>query len=136
MTVKPKIDLTPEVAISLMEKAVEKRGANYVYQQVKKKDAYGWENEACVYEHKGAPSCLVGEVLHEAGVTLSALKRFDKTDTGGITSLVDDGVLSIPKVTAQVLGVAQEAQDGGETWGGALRRAKVSAAALTDEAAQ
>ena len=119
MTVKPSIDLTPEVALDLLAKAVAKRGEDYVYEKLDY--ASGLE---CRYAHRGAPSCLVGEVLFEAGITLAALVRFDRDEIGNPSALVDTDSLDIPFATAFALDRAQQAQDTGKTWGAALQAAR------------
>lgn len=122
MTVKPKIEITPEKAIALLEECVAEKGAAFIYERP--------QGNACAFVDKGVPSCLVGHALHKAGITLAALRRFDKVG-GNIECLVNDGSIALPEVATSIFQRAQELQDDGWTWGKALNEAKVVAAQAT-----
>lgn len=79
----------------------------------------------CLYQMYNAPSCLVGQALHELGVRVSQLREFDSHPCGdtGIDSIIsqypdmfdrddDDSLLFLTK--------AQRSQDFGTPWGDAV----------------
>lgn len=117
-----KIKLTRDTAIELLERAVQDRGADFVY---RKHDEY---NTACKYEKNDAPSCLVGVVLAMAGATIWELKRMDQADEPGM-DLHWQGLLPVEATNQaiDILSAAQLAQDVGHTWGEALLRARAQA---------
>lgn len=80
------------------------------------------------YLHDGKPGCLVAHVLHRAGGSLEALDGADVADeTGGplpVTRLPDTRHFALLTAeAADLLGVAQRAQDSGLSWGAAARAA-------------
>lgn len=83
--------------------------------------------DTCVYADKGECSCLVGHVLVRAGVSVDVLDG----EEGPITGLVLEGI-EVTDTARWVLAAAQEAQDIGETWGEALKRAEEAAAEYAD----
>lgn len=129
MTVKPKIDLTPKAALDLIKEAVDERGKGYIYPPSLIDSLT--KDGSCLYADKGQPSCLVGVVLHKAGISVAALKRFDRHKDAGVpTELVEVGLLDIPVESALILTRAQSLQDTGHTWGDALKEAREHAAFL------
>lgn len=93
--------------------------------------------DRCLYAYDGGPSCLVGRVLYQLGVSVSDLAAFDATRKGAgalrnmvFTAGADDGdsddaaALLFTRDASYVLAAAQIAQDTGETWGAALERAR------------
>lgn len=105
--------------LELLELAVLDRGADYVYEGIKRPDSDDPNQKWCVYRlPDGAPSCIVGHVYSYLGVLdeakedarpgwqpVSILKRFDGD-------------------ALHVLNIAQRRQDNGESWGGALDAAR------------
>lgn len=103
------IELTLEKAHELLKRAVEEKGADYVYPEDEK-----WADGMCRYfRPDGAPLCIVGHVLHYLGVTRVTEGR------GAAAALLGAGVTTVP-TTHWALQEAQCCQDGGGTWGEAL----------------
>lgn len=127
-----KPELTPELARSLMEQAVESKGRGYIYEQpvisfdddgnrvIIPAEEYdeGEHVQTCLYVNNGAPSCLVGHVLHMAGVPLGALEEFEDSSASTVTRALTTTTERVVEALLQ----AQEAQDHGVSWGEALER--------------
>jgi hypothetical protein len=109
-------------ALDLLRQAVAGR-ENFVYRPVD--DGLGL-GRACRYEHAGAPSCLVGQVLALTGVTVAQLRELDHLDEGDVASL-EVPWLDLTSGARRVLQAAQAAQDHGTTWGQALELATEAA---------
>lgn len=115
-----KIQTTDEAVMETLRAVVAER-PDYVY------DSEAVDENGvpmCVYVADGAPSCLVGHVLHRLGVPLDALSVFDESggkDAQLVVRRVLDGTSG---ATAHRLWAAQSAQDNGETWGEALEAAE------------
>lgn len=110
----PKITGARE-AYLLLERAVQERGANFVY-------TTDFEN-GCVYTHHGRPSCMVGLALVRAGADASDFENFQGAAASFLPGLGGTAA-------GLVLQDAQLAQDTGETWGQALHVAYIKAVAL------
>lgn len=68
-------------AIELLEKALEEKGPDYVYERI---------DGGCVYVSNGQPSCIVGHALAYAGVPIETISTFDEAGKGdGPYSWVD-----------------------------------------------
>lgn len=91
-------------------------GAEYRYEQV----AIEGDDPACVYVDAGAPSCLVGHILHRLGVPLGRLEDNNNTGVGDRRFLTEVGVQADDRV-AYFLEQIQEEQDSGLPWGLALQ---------------
>jgi hypothetical protein len=108
------IELTLEKAIELVEQAIADRGEDYVYERPE-------DVEECQYVHGDEPGCIVGYILHAAGVDLGTLH-----DNEGIWASFVTNNLAMQNVLAADYGVAcfldsiQGEQDRGKTWGQAL----------------
>lgn len=61
--------LTRSDVLDLMAQAVADKPEGYVYQNTTSFEG----DPACLYSHGDKPGCLVGDVLHRAGVPLSSL---------------------------------------------------------------
>lgn len=70
---------------------------------------------------RGAPSCIVGHVLHRWGVTLNDVEGMNSDGVHGI------GLLFADAKAEQLLMRAQTLQDLGDTWGDALYEAIIAA---------
>lgn len=112
-------------ALELLIDVVDAYGEGTVYEKVRLTvndeivDDYGI---GCRYQYKQQPSCLVGHVIHRAGVPMSTLEAMD------VNGVAANELTSYPTgVTvngASVLNAAQIAQDQGKTWGEALENAR------------
>ena len=79
------IELTDEEAVALLQRAVEEKGADYVYEHPTYTDPETneeVEDSTCFYFDPGAgtPSCIVGHVLAYKGVTMEEIDG-DNADT-------------------------------------------------------
>lgn len=108
-------------ALELLIDVVEQYGEGTVYEKFVK-DSLPMNGSACYYERDGAPSCLVGHVLHRAGVSVEMLANIDiyGTPAGRLATVVP----GLNWEAAGVLGRAQRAQDQGQPWGVALEAAR------------
>lgn len=112
----------PKKALALLKKQVKKNGEDFIYSKVN--DGYG--NPGCVYfdPRTKSPSCIVGHVLADLGVTFDELDSYDLNSDTDVASLVVEEFLAISPATMKVLAAAQVAQDTGRTWGDALKEAE------------
>lgn len=115
-------------ALELLEQAVSTRGADYVYRQHVAFDEFGAVD--CRYEHDDQPDCVIGVVLHLAGYDIVTLGRLDSYAHGKPLSAryLYRHLYELGAEACYVLGVAQEAQDNGYSWGEALSAARAAAA--------
>jgi hypothetical protein len=103
-------------------RAIEEKGADYVYSPPEPENDASWLGPSCLYVHNGAPSCLVGHVLHYASAPLR----------GEHEGLSAEAV--VPEVTnwsprvAEALNFAQAMQDKGKSWKLALRAFDIAVA--------
>lgn len=103
-------DLTPDIVTPIIRELVEEFGADYIY----KEDQLGTIERQCSYQENGSPSCIVGHVLHRAGVAYNP--RWENNAARAV--LGNDGA---SWEVGRSLQVAQAHQDTGHTWGEALR---------------
>jgi hypothetical protein len=127
--------ITTAKAVELLDRALEEKGAEYIYPRHRKGDLY------CVYEHNNAPSCIVGYALSYVGLTPADLNALDQTgkQAGGspIWNLTDilkaNYGIVITEGASVVLSKAQAVQDFGHQWGVAVYRAKIEAKYYNDK---
>lgn len=115
------IHITKTKALRLLREAVAKRGADYVYKK---------PGATCKYVVKGdQPSCMVGEVLLEAGLDPKVLYRtpLNKLSINSLVDELDPDVIQVDDAARVLLNEAQVFQDIGSTWGEALREARAKA---------
>jgi hypothetical protein len=109
-------------AVDLLQTAVAKRGADYIYP----KELLSVENEIpteCVYyDPAGQPSCMVGEVLYAMGVILDIDDECIShgANGNGLSELIDEDYIHVDTPTLELLQMAQVKQDHGMPWGEAL----------------
>ena len=109
------ITITAAEARELLTRAVEEKGADYVYPR-SVDEALG-----CAYfEDDGTPSCIVGHVLAYKGVTLETLPLPDFDNNASVWALQRSGFLEADDRASEALRRAQGRQDGGGDWGEAL----------------
>lgn len=110
--------LTPEEteALRIMREIVAEKGHDYVYPESEK------DGSLCQYlryDENGTavgPSCIAGHYLVRTGMDVESLRH---SEGRGVIVVV--GKIPLDSRLAGALGIAQEAQDRGETWGQALR---------------
>ncbi len=113
-------------ALELLDKVVQAKGADYVYP--------GQPGDLCFnFETDGAPSCIVGHVLADLGLTYERASRLKVVGSSGahdtVQYLVADGFPYTFSVGAMcALYVAQTVQDQRESWGAALDAARKASA--------
>jgi hypothetical protein len=119
--------LTEQRAIELLEAEVAAEGDSYVYPQREAIEDLGdgteYQSARCDYVRDERPSCLVGRALHAYGVSIEQLKSIEGTSIGAFGQQFTP-VSWLPHSVAGLLYAAQNAQDGGQTWGEALIAAK------------
>lgn len=119
------ITVTKESALQLMRDVVDEYGEH--------------QTATCLYQLDGNPCCIVGQVLHRAGLSVDQLKVLDDgspnfVGAADIASLVNDEELmhrldlSVERDAVMVLRTAQKRQDNAEDWGSALAAAVEHAA--------
>jgi hypothetical protein len=114
------IEIDGPKALDLMAEVVAGR-EDYVYER-----AGGF----CVYAANGQPSCLVGQALARAGVTVAMLEEMDSKFETDIQHVREPEGLTLDDEARDFFGVAQRRQDDGEPWGKALADAEAEALAL------
>lgn len=116
------IETTPEQTLKYLREAVAERGEDYVYpNELKMYYRDGPEPTMCRYVKPdgSGPACIVGVVLHKYGVSLETLAEHE-TEAGWRVARE----LGVDTRSRQMLSTAQDAQDGGKTWGAALVNAE------------
>lgn len=111
-TTKP---LSVEDVRALLVRAVEEKGADYVYEKVPGfwSDGTPMDDVTCNYFHDGKPSCIVGHVFSYCGI-----ERVEREGDNARTMAVELGIGDA--LIGEALDRAQAAQDAGKTWGEAL----------------
>lgn len=116
-------ELTHEQIQAIMEDLVEQYGPDFVYER--RSDIHG--TPQCWYtsvrdDDSVEPSCLVGQVLHRAGVGLIYLREREGCSASSVLDeLQTDALLLTSTRTVTALAMAQKVQDNGGTWGAALQ---------------
>jgi hypothetical protein len=105
------ITLTYDEAVALLNRAVQEKGEDYVYEMPDGIDGQ------CMYVVDGAPSCIIGHVYAYAGGDLELLHQCEGV---GASVLRDQGVLFADERTLGLLRRAQMRQDSGDSWGVAV----------------
>lgn len=120
------IEITRHSAIQGLSALVEEKGEGFVYTQHTGREG----TKQCRYVHNGAADCMIGQFLAAQGIPLERLAEADKIYAWSgapaselIDSLINEGLVIASDGATNVLAAAQFAQDGGMTWGEALREA-------------
>lgn len=112
MTTATKTAITMKEARELMVRAVEERGADYVYQQHEDHTT----GPLCRYQREdGTPDCLIGLMLSYIGPIPANKAGSARYVVGGMYPDTSEFVL-------RALAEAQVEQDRGYTWGEALEK--------------
>lgn len=113
-------------AIGLLRLVVFEKGADFVYEKV---DFDGAHIPRCVNFHEGEPSCIVGHVLANLGVSAEDAARMGVD--GNMSAINVAGNLErfgyewkIDSDAVDILTAAQIRQDNGQSWGEALAYAE------------
>lgn len=137
------ITIDKDKAIELLEKQVEKKGADYVYPYsncVYFADEQMYDQDYNPVDvEEGTPLCILGNVYADLGLTVDDLlvndggrhgeEHWVPGQGGSIGEsecdvLPDPNKVTITGAAMDVLGAAQSAQDHRNTWGEALKAAK------------
>lgn len=123
--------LTTEQVRAELERIVQEKGADYVYNHVVGLDEFGVVTE-CFYvdPETGEPSCLIGHVFASLIPPLfEELRRHEETwgysrAVEGLYETSSGRLIQeyLPPEAVEGLALAQAAQDAGQSWGVALRR--------------
>lgn len=111
------IELTLARTKELLAEAVAEKGEDFVYTN---RDGHEVDSDGvtpCHYVHDDKPGCIVGNVLHKAGVPLDELSRFEGQDAQEVTRsvcTVEEGDV------IRLLSGVQDRQDRGTAWGEAV----------------
>lgn len=111
------INLTLDYTKELLRQAVADRGEDFVYEKPE-------GAEQCMYVHEDGPGCIVGYVLHAAGVPLEALNEHENTYASKMVRyLLDEEIIdSADEWAMDLLNTVQDRQDNGVSWGLAVGR--------------
>jgi hypothetical protein len=114
------IEITLEEAEALLSRAVEERGADYVY-RIPVIDG----ESTCSYFDQAtqAPSCIVGHVLAYKGLTFMDLSGEGLNTYANVEALSDLEVIKVDNETLALLHIAQSEQDAGMPWGRVVEEA-------------
>ena len=139
------ISLDIERTRELLAQALADRGPDYVYRSLEGTGCLYWHDprdpdhrpdqysNPDTYDDRGAqgqPGCLVGYVLHAAGVPGTELARREQRDALTLLKeLTEAGVVTADQDTRTLLLCAQTQQDEGAEWGQAIRDAEQRLAA-------
>jgi hypothetical protein len=125
------IELDLGTALKLLDSALARRGADFVYQPVWVAEFRDFGNPSCRYARDGVPDGIVGHVLADAGVSPADLEAL-RDDC--IRDLYRTGRLPIGLTlgACAVLHAAQRAQDRGRPWAEAVADAQAMAVRVLD----
>jgi hypothetical protein len=117
--------LTYDEAVSLLDRAVAEKGADYVYPDDEKQgNKFGFPQ--CQYRTEDdKPSCIIGYVGNYLGV----LDQFSEGEPG--VSVLRDAGYTFDYRTDDLLNEAQSQQDAGMPWGKSVDAAKAFAESTT-----
>src|SRR5258706_4222128 len=121
------IELDFDMAHTLARRAVQEKGRDYVYSS-------STGGLSCYYVHvKGmapVPGCIVGHILHSAGVSLKCLGDNEGSVSNLLCALKSEGVLQVDGQAKRFLVIVQSLQDNKIPWGPALDAATCAHHAL------
>lgn len=110
------IHIDADKALELLEDVVTEKGADFVYEA---------PGGGCLYVNGNQPSCLVGHALVRAGVSIEVLSKLDGTRGSVPISSADlSDAATLSEAASYIFSVAQDLQDGDNTWGYALDKAR------------
>lgn len=105
------VTITADDARTLLTRAVEEKGADYIYPRANHPDG-------CLYFEGDAPSCIVGHVFAYKGMK-PLPEDYNGSTVSGLASY--ERFFSVDgRRTLRALASAQGTQDAGEPWGDAL----------------
>jgi len=116
------ISLTKAKVNYYLDEIVKEVGVGYVYEMKEYKNADGETGNTCVYVWKRKADCLIGRVLHRAGVTLKELSKHENEPASNIIEGMEEAgtMVAEPGVSLLLMDI-QSNQDHGVPWGKAVR---------------
>ena len=126
---KDTLELTLEKAKSMVDDAIRDKGSDFVYKRMPGMD--------CKYVHEGVvwdadieeyvsdesvyePGCIVGYVLHKAGIPLATLQGSEGNNAEELLDRLErHGLVKVETEAADFLNSVQDLQDSGNSWGSA-----------------
>lgn len=126
---KDTLALTLEKAKSMVDEAIRDKGSDFVYKrmpgmdckyvhegQVWDPDVEEYVRDESVYE----PGCIVGYVLHKAGIPLAAMQNSEGNNAEELLDRLERaGLLTVESEASEFLNNVQDLQDSGNSWGSA-----------------
>lgn len=139
----PQRTITRDDALSLLRNAVEDRGADYVYPGTAETlgadvtcryfadEGVGADDFGQTAENPNPPACIVGHALSQLGVTYADVMAtrvvHGETNTASARLLLRAlPGLDVTPEAEQLFVSAQDSQDGGYTWGDAVKYAQTN----------
>jgi hypothetical protein len=113
------IELTLARTKELLAEAVAEKGADFVYVNKYGHQADDSGDVTCYYAHGDQPGCIVGNVLHRAGVLLDDLAAFEAQNVDDLASRLFTAEAGVKPLLIHI----QAHQDVGVPWGEAVRLA-------------
>lgn len=124
MTPTDKVTIDGARALSLLARAVDDKGSDYVYEpQVRE----GETHAGCWYVTHGIPSCGVAQALRYEGVPTGVLEEADDREDSSIhqvTDLLANAGFRLAPAAITAFATFQLHQDQGRSWGYAFDAAK------------
>ena len=107
---------TQDEITAALHAAVELKGADYKYESPNPEGD-------CVYSDEGAPSCIVGHVVHRLDLEAfqSVVEREERFGTFSADTLPEFTEFDTEERVLKALATAQGVQDAGYSWGDAER---------------
>jgi len=123
-------------ARALLDRAVEEKGADYVYPEGERENWGGRENLCSYYTKRGGevvPSCIIGHVVDYLGLRKKFLAKREQYEGGPGTSILRTLGVPLTAKAEALLDEVQTQQDEGRPWGDAVDYADVIEDTTDDE---
>lgn len=129
------IELKYDQVNMLANEAIKVKGEDYVYIDPSGNQAGPHNMGGCWYVHGAndlTPGCIVGHIIHAAGVSLEDLREREMGASTLLESLENAAILKADKASRIYLIMVQRAQDLGTPWGAADMVARSAVSAMND----
>lgn len=107
------------VALQALRDLVTEKGADFVYQRP-------GGNNYCVYAYEGVPSCGIGQVLSNLGVSIDKIIELDAPGTDPTEFAVGNIGVEITSEAGLLFSTFQSWQDCSKTYAEALQQAELT----------
>jgi hypothetical protein len=120
------IELSYTQVCNLASEAVSDKPVGYIYCNQNGEQATPIDSSFCTYVHEGedgedSPGCIVGHIMHAAGVPLDVLKRNEVGAQSLLRDLERSEILVTDRASWLFLAATQRAQDLGTPWSAAVQ---------------